>query len=210
MEPNAALIASLPLATEQGRWQRHAPANRLAEALDGRRGYGRWGTAEGFTVLYLGRPRSSVIVEAYRHLVDPLEDDADRAAILATVRPRVLVTCHVDVSTLLDLRTAGARNTAGLTISDLTSSTDDQDTYHRCQHVAQIAHQLGRHGIIVPAATGLGDTLALFTDLLPPNERPILVEGTEEHWSTLPDDPRIAPLPERRLRVVGDDRPRKE
>jgi hypothetical protein len=207
MEPDAALIASLPPATEHGRWQRHAPANRLAEALDGRRGYGRWGTADGFNVLYLGRPRSSVIVEAYRHLVDPLEDDADRAAILATVRPRVLVTCDVDVSMLLDLRTPGARNTAGLTISELTSPTDDDGAYLRCQRVAQIAHQLGRHGIIAPAATGLGDTLALFTDLLPTNERPVFVAGAEEHWSTLPDDPRIAPLSERRLHVVGDDHP---
>ncbi len=205
MESSAALIASLPSATEQGRWQRHVPANKLAEALDGRRGYGRWGTSDGFTVLYLGRPRASVIVEAHRHLVDPLEDDADRAAILATVRPRVLVTCDVDVSTLLDLRTPGARNTASLTIGELTSPTDDPDAYLRCQRVAQIAHQLGRHGIIAPAATGLGDTLALFTDLLPPNERPIFVGGAEEHWSTLPDDPRIQRPAERRLRVVGGD-----
>ncbi len=148
-----------------------------------------------------------MIVEAYRHLVDPLEDDADRAAILATVRPRVLVTCDVDVSMLLDLRTPGARNTAGLTISELASPTDAEGAYLRCQRVAQIAHQLGRHGIIAPAATGLGDTLALFTDLLPTNERPVFVAGAEEHWSTLPDDPRIASLSERHLHVVGDDRP---
>lgn len=206
MEPDAALIASLPPATERGRWQRHVPANRLAEALNGRPGNGRWATSDGFPVLYLGRPRPSVIVEAYRHLVDPLEESDNRAAILATVRPRVLVTCNVAVSLLLDLRTAGARATAGVTIDDLTSSTDDQDAYRRCHRVSQVAHQLGRHGIIAPAATRLGETLALFTDLLPSNERPRPVAGAEEHWATLPDDPRIAVTADRRLRVVGDRR----
>lgn len=207
MDPDAAQIASLPPVAERGRWQRHVASNRLMEALDGRRGYGRWGTPDGFPVLYLGRPRDSVVVEAYRHLVDPIDDPEDRALLLAAIRPRALVTSDVDVTALLDLRSAGARATAGLTLSDLTSATHDGDAYRKCQRVAQIAHQLGRHGIVAPAATCLGDTLALFTDLLPTNERPVRVNGADEHWDGLPADPRVAGDSARHLRVVGTDDP---
>lgn len=77
-----------------------------------------------------------------------------------------------------------------MTVQDLTSPTDDRDSYLRCQAVAEVAHQLGRHGIIVPAATERGETLALFADLLPLEERPRRV-GQDLAWSTLPPDPRV-------------------
>lgn len=95
-----------------------------------------------FPVLYLGRPRDSVVVEAYRHIVDPVEFDApgDRETFLENVIPRVLVTCAVDVTNLLDLRTALGRADAGLTMQDLTAPTNDRQAYTRCQHVAQVAH----------------------------------------------------------------------
>jgi hypothetical protein len=44
------------------------------------------------------------------------------------------------------------------------------------------------HGLIAPAATLLGDTLALFTENLPDNERPVLLDN--ELWDELPPDPR--------------------
>jgi hypothetical protein len=62
--------------------------------------------------------------------------------------------------------------------------------------VARVAHQLELHGILSPAATGFGETLALFEHHLPANEMPTLIG--EETWETLPADPR-------RLRVVGDE-----
>lgn len=141
-----------------------------------------------------------MVVEAYRHILDPIEDDADREALKRTLQPRILVTCDVDVTNLLDLRSAGARATAGLEMSDLASATDDAGAYGRCQRVAQIAHQLGRHGLVTPAATGLGETLALFTDLLPPGECPVRVDDADELWTALPADPREQP----RLRLVKD------
>jgi hypothetical protein len=61
-----------PPVTVEGVWQRHAPARYAAGALEGRRATSRWGRADGFPVLYLGRPLDSVIVEAYRHLVNPV------------------------------------------------------------------------------------------------------------------------------------------
>ncbi len=101
MAADAALIASLPPVAESGRWQRHVPSGRSRQALDGRDAYGRWGTKGGFPVLYLGRPPASVVVEAYRHILDPIEDDADREALKRTLQPRILVTCDVDVTNLL-------------------------------------------------------------------------------------------------------------
>lgn len=99
----------------------------------------------------------------------------------------------------LDLCTAAARAQAGLTRQDLLSATDDRNAYRRCQNVAQIAHQLGRHGILAPAATGRGDTLALFTDLLPSDEKPVR-SAADEPWDRLPADPRLPA--DRPLRIV--------
>jgi hypothetical protein len=109
------------------------------------------------------------------------------------------VTCEVDVNNLLDLRPAGARVRAGLTIQDLTSPTNDRDAYAKCQQVALIAHQLRHHGIVAPAATGLGETLALFMDVVPAAQRP-QANREPDMWSRLPADPRAPGKPS--LRVV--------
>ena len=133
-------------------------------------------------------------------LVDPVEldTDADREAFMTGLVPRALLTCTVNVTCLLDLRTDMGRNQAGLTVQDLTSDTVDRDAYSRCQHVSQAAHESGRHGIIAPAATGMGETLALFVDVLPDEEKPRRSRD-EQIWPRLPDDPRIAPRPPLRL-----------
>ena len=172
-----------------------------AQALEGWISAGRWGTADGFPVLYLGRPTSSVIVEAYRHQVDPIifDDPADRERFIAGLLPRVLVTCTVNVGGLLDLRTATARAATGLSMQDLQSSVYDKDAYRRCQQVAQVAHQLGRRGILAPAATGLGETLAVFTARISAGARPVRC-AEDVRWAHLPPDPRVSPISP--LRIV--------
>jgi len=50
-------------------------------------------------VLYLGSPRESVVVEAYRSLVDPFPGMTGEM-----VSPRRVYTCRVRVDELLDLR----------------------------------------------------------------------------------------------------------
>ncbi len=51
----AAQIAALPHRAETGIWQRYVSARYADRALDGRRtSNARWGTADGFPVLYLG------------------------------------------------------------------------------------------------------------------------------------------------------------
>jgi hypothetical protein len=183
------LVAAGAVTTVTGRWQRHCGARYASTALDGRVGDGRWGTKIGFPVLYLGQPLDSVIVEAYRHLIDPIEDDHERAALAQNLAPRALVTAAVAVTNILDLRDVRTRAELHLTADVLHCPTNDAEGYAACQRVAQVAHQLGFHGILAPAATDLGHTLALFTDLLPADERPTR-DGPDQIWNGLPRDPR--------------------
>jgi hypothetical protein len=87
-------LAKATLCTVDGIWQRHVLAAHSSTALAGRAAMGRWGTAGGYLVLYLGRPEDSVVVEAYRHLIDPVVDDQGRmpppmtSGITASLRPR--------------------------------------------------------------------------------------------------------------------------
>lgn len=155
--------------------------------LTGSNSGGRWGPAGTYPVLYLGRPRNSVAVEAYRHLVDPFADFGMTGNMVA---PRRLLVCQVDATDILDLRTERAQLQVGLTGDDLRSPVGEYDV---CQSIGRVAHQLGLHGILAPAATGLGETLALFEEHLPADELPTLV--SEELWNVLPTDPR-------RLRLI--------
>jgi len=183
----AVAVADAPRVSLSGQFERHVdPAWR---ELTGSNSGGRWGPTGAYCVLYLGRPRASVVVEAYRHLVDPFAADGMTGEF---VGPRVVLTCEVSVTEILDLREEDAQRGVGLTAGDLTSAVGDYDACHR---VARIAHQLTLHGIIAPAATGLGDTLALFEQHLPASELPTLTERTT--WERLPADPR-------RLRIVRD------
>jgi len=194
VESLATRVAQAPIATVEGTWHRHVAAGHTNAALEGRTAFGRWGTPDGFRVLYLGQPRSSVVVEAYRHLVDPVEDY--QPEMIAT---RAYVTCTVNVQEVLDLRTATGRASAGLPLDVLTSETRNRDAYRQCQEVSAVAHQLGLHGLIAPAATGLGETLVVFPQKITPAEKITLVDT--EYWEQLPRDPRT-PLSRGNLRVV--------
>lgn len=197
MESLAASIAQAITVNVRGSWQRHAPARYASKALEGRSGLGRWSTQNAYPVLYLGQPTDSVIVEAYRHLVDPVED-----YVASAIPPRVLVTCDVSVTEVLDIRSPSNRILLDLSMDVLQSGTRDRAAYQRCQEVAAVAHQLGLHGILAPAATMLGDTLALFTDQLPASEQP--GETGSEMWTVLPSDPRVPGRGHLRLLSDGD------
>jgi RES domain len=197
MDSLPARLAQASPARVDGTWQRHVAARFADTALMGRSANGRWGTEGGFPVLYLGRPTDSVTVEAYRHLIDPVVTDADVP--LPSIRPRVLITCEVSVTELLDLRSSTNRTLAGITPAQLESQTSDRAAYAACQNVSAAAHQLGFHGIVTPAATKLGQTLVLFSDLLTAEEQP--VRTATEMWVQLPPDPR-KPKQRSSLRVV--------
>lgn len=184
MDRNLAVaVASCGSVDVSGIFERHV--SPTVRPLTGSSSGGRWGAPGAYSVLYLGRPTESVVVEAYRHLVDDIEGMTGEM-----VGPRRLLTVEVALTTVLDLRVEGNRAAVGLSSEDLISPVGE---YARCQRIGQAAHQLGLHGLIAPAATGLGETLAVFELHLPTDEQPTLL--AEEEWLHLPDDPR-------RLRIV--------
>lgn len=178
-------VASLEGVPISGDFMRHAAPGR--DAFAGNYG-GRWG--EKVLAIYLGRPEDSCVEEAYRHLVD----DAGVPAEL--IKPRILYTVRVDAENILDLRDASAQERVGLNPDELCSEVGD---YEACQRVAATAHQLEFHGIIAPAATGLGETLTLFRQRIGINETPIVI--SEVTWVQLPPRPGHG---ETRLTLVRD------
>jgi RES domain len=161
-----------------GLFQRHV--SPTVRTLTGSSSGGRWGAPGAYSVLYLGRPRGSVVVEAYRHLVDDVEGMTGDL-----VGPRRLLTVEVSLTSILDLRVPENQDAVGLNSADLLTPVGE---YARCQRIGRVAHQLNLHGIIAPAATGLGETLAVFELHLPAAEQPTLL--SEEEWLHLPQDPR--------------------
>lgn len=178
-------VAAVPGVMVEGVFMRHAAPGR--DAFAG--GYGgRWG--EGMLVIYLGRPEESCVEEAYRHLVD------DTGVPAKFVKQRSVYTVRVEASNILDLRTAAAQEQVGLTIEDLRS---DVGEYEACQRVAATAHQLEFHGVLAPAATGFGETLALFRQRVGVDELPVVIG--ERTWLHLPPRPGSGEV---RLTVVRD------
>ena len=185
-------IAGLHPVSVSGRYYRVTSKARIGRAFEGSRTGGRWGPVDGFPVIYLGDTYEAVVIETHRHVTDAAQDHV--------VPPRALglITCDVEVINVLDLTTPSARFAVGL--SDpaiLYSEPQDPNSgiaYLACQEIAQAAHQLGRHGILVPSATHRGHTLALFAEHLTEIERPVPVGGVAT-WEAMPADPR-------RLRIV--------
>lgn len=176
----AVAVSNATTTTVTGVFQRHASPRQ--RPLTGSASGGRWGAEGAFPVLYLARPTASVVIEAHRHLVEPVEGMRPEM-----VGPRHLISCEVKVTNVLDLRAAENRETVGLSILDMTSDVGD---YEACHRIAQAAHQLELHGILAPAATGMGETLALFERRLPAEEQPVLLDTLT--WEGLPEDPRPA------------------
>lgn len=115
MRRSAREVARVPRAKVAGLWERHVSATYSSRALQGSAHGGRWGPANGFPVIYLGRPTASVVVEAYRHLVDPFE--GMRTDYL---QPRVLVACRKSIRRTC--WTSAPRNTGFRSDSPTTTS----------------------------------------------------------------------------------------
>lgn len=182
----AVAVARAPYVRVRGEFLRHtSPKERT---LAGRPSGGRWAPTGAFPVLYLGRPEPSVVIEAYRHLVDGSEFMTPEM-----VGPRRLIRANVDVDQIVDLTEPDAIASLGLDPEQLRTEPGD---YAACQELGAAAHQLGRKGVLAPAAEGGGQTLALFTNHLAKADMPTVV--SEEIWTTLPTDPRS-------LRAVSEE-----
>jgi hypothetical protein len=174
-------VADIEPGDVQGTFERHCALRW--DGLQPSAAGGRWGARGAYEVLYHGRPRDSVVVEAYRHLI---EDELDAPVELAaTLLERRVFKYDVTIANILDLRPAEARQHLGLSDEVLLSEIGD---YARCQAVGAAAHQLGLNGILAPAATRLGETLALFALNLPSEQWPTIT--ATEIWHGLPPDPR--------------------
>jgi RES domain-containing protein len=170
-------IAGTTLGSVRGVFYRHT--HEGIKEIKGSTGGGRWGPEHGFPVIYLGQPIPSVIAEAHRRLVDPVMDGGMPAHL---VGPRDLLTVEVDVDHLLDLRDPANVAAVGLDNNAL------YGPWPACVRVARAAHQLGLHGVVAPAATELGLTLALFEQHLPAEQFPRIIG--RDNWPHLPPDPR--------------------
>lgn len=178
----AVAVSRAPRVTVEGVFERHVSSSWVDRALvDGSWSGGRWSATGSFPVIYLGRPSDSIVIEAHRHLVDDIGGmTAER------VRSRYLIRAQVSVSEVVDLRDSSTRIAVGLSDGDLFSGVGE---YEACQRIGHIAHQLNRHGILAPAATQFGETLALFVDYLGVDELPVRI-GEPILWAKLPPDPR--------------------
>lgn len=167
-------VAQVPRSATSGTYYRHVTVDRepFAGGTEG-----RWG--DPFPVIYLADSERGAVAEAYRHLVEEAGIPASR------VQPRDLYTVAVRAVDILDLRDPEHLAAVGLTDTDLRTPVGD---YDRCQQIAGAAHQLGRHGIVAPAAHGLGETLALFRERIGLAEQPRTI--TVGRWEHLPPDPR--------------------
>lgn len=183
-----AAVARIDPIRVQGTFERHTSL-RWEELKPSAAG-GRWGARRAYEVLYLGHPRSSVVIEAYRHLVDDELDDT--SALAASVLERRIVTCKIDVPKVLDLRKNTTRASLSLADAQLFSEVGD---YTACQAIGAAAHQVGLAGLIAPAASRRGETLALFPANLPAERWPRVTK--RDIWRGLPPDPR-------RLRLVNE------
>ncbi|GAA1761610.1 hypothetical protein GCM10009795_005080 [Nocardioides hankookensis] len=190
----ARVVADAGTVSVSGRYYRFTARRRVPYAFDGSDRGGRWGPPATFRVLYLADDYEACVIEAYRHSTDNAMDPAQPPVRLG------LVGCIVEVTNILDLTKAATRVDLGLDPAILFSEPQDPATgaaYLACGAVAQAAHQIGRHGLLVPSATQRGTTLALFTDLLPDHERPQRAGGVST-WEALPPDPR-------QLRIVHSE-----
>ena len=89
---------------------------------------------------------------------------------------------------LLDLRDPASRDCVGLWEADLQTPVGD---YEACQRVGRAAHELELGGIIAPAATGVGETLAILEHHTQPSDFFEIVSVAR--WDALPSDPRVRP-----------------
>lgn len=165
-----------------GSWLRSVAVARRRSPLSGSTYAGRWLDAGVSRVLYLGRPRDSIVTEMYRHLVDPVEGmTAD------LVGPRLLFETLVNIHQVADLRHPNALAALGLTLSDLHSEVDD---YQACQSAGSRLLSAGYRGVLVQSATDLGEVLAIFLDTFTQDDT-VGVPSLIERWSSgLPSDPR--------------------
>lgn len=156
--PNPELVEGIDRLGRQswdGATYRHVTVGRAPLSGEGARIQGgRWNPPDRFPALYLGLTTDVVAAEFHRMA------RLNRRTV-ADFLPRELYRIDVSLRTVIDLRD---RATAGQLGIDPWTLTGDDRTW--TQAAGDAVHYLSIEGILAPSATGTGDVLVVFTDIL--------------------------------------------
>ena len=144
---------------------RYRDLHRTVEITRRAESHGRFNTAE-FGAVYVSREPDTACQELRRRLARAGED-------LERVHPRSIFVLDIHLHIVADIRTAKSLSLWGLTVDDVNA-----DEMERCQEMAAVAMRLGCEAVRWNAATGMGESLALYVDHLNPGSR---VQFAEEY-----------------------------
>jgi RES domain-containing protein len=152
---DAGRVAAAPLSPLAGQGWRHLAPNYEPLSGEGARIHGgRFNPPGSFPVLYLCQSRPCVVAELQRL--------GERQVIgVEGLLPRMLYRYEVTLDRVLDLTVDEVRAEVGLSLDILTGP--DLTT---CQELGVTLHALGAQGIKSPSATGVGEVLAVFVQLI--------------------------------------------
>jgi RES domain-containing protein len=118
---------------------------------------GRYHVKGEFGAIYVACEEATALRE--------LDHRAEKAGVpRAALLPRLMLTLHLRVQSLLDLTDDETRTQWGTTLEEITRSND----YTRCHEIARLARQAGYEAIRFPAFGGGGENYAVFYDRLRP------------------------------------------
>jgi RES domain-containing protein len=137
---------------------RYRDLHRTAEITKRAESHGRFNTAE-FGAVYVSREPGTACQELRRRL-------ARAGADLDRVHPRSIFVLDVHLHAVADIRTAKSLALWGLTADDVNA-----DDMGHCQAMAAVATQLGYEAVRWNAATGEGESLALYVGQLRPDSQ---------------------------------------
>lgn len=135
---------------------------------------GRFNPPDSFPVLYgaLGRQTAAAeLLRMARSIPMPIQK----------LLPRHVYWSRLRSDKVLDLREAVVREALGLPAAGI-----DEVPMAHTQLIGELAPRLGYEVIAAPSETGLGDIVAVFTELIPPA---VLGARQVEIWVTLADIP---------------------
>lgn len=115
---------------------------------------GRWNPPNSYPALYLALSDETAAAEFYRRAQGENRPPED-------LLPRRLFRYRVRLSAVLDLTDSETRQGLGLTEEALRAA--DRSV---CNALGDAAHYVGFEGIRAPSATGVGEVLVVFFDLL--------------------------------------------
>jgi RES domain-containing protein len=170
-------LGTAPLVPFAGQaWRHQAPGYNPRSGEGARQSGGRFNPPRSFPVLYLCLSQLCAVAELRRLAArQPIGLDG--------LLPRHLYVYDALLDRVLDLADASTRNHVGVQLDALVD-----DDWTTCQILGVAAHALGTQAIRTPAATGVGEVLAVFPENLGVST---LEPRLAEEWQTPTDLKRV-------------------